>query len=167
MSVLLVAPPPERGTATLKKLVAQGDEVRVVVERDEADLRSKGAHVAVGDPADDDLIERAGQHARTIVVFDADATLLSAALAGADRAGIERVIVVGDRLPSQMAEILSGTALSYVVLRTRRKMLPRRAPSEEAVADAIDAADDLAGNVKLDLDLSRPGDWAALGLSPR
>lgn len=162
MSVLLVAPSGDIGRAIVTRLIEQGDEVRVVTDRDEGSWRRLGAHVAVGDTADDDLIMRAGQHSRTIVLFGSDRTRIESALAGAATARIERAVFVLDdaqRLPEGAADRLS----SYVVLQTgRSRRRPRIAAAD--LARAVDAADDLAGAIALRVDLREASAWKALGL---
>ena len=166
MSVLLVDPPTEVGRAIVTRLVHQGDEVRVVVERDDGSWRKLGAHVAVGDPADDDLVMRAGQHARTIVLFGNGPAELKAALDGAVSARIERGVLLvppGTDISGASPDRLR----SYVVLRTGRSRWGRRALQPQDIAVAVDAADDLAGEVRLDLDLTRASAWEVLGIVTR
>jgi hypothetical protein len=62
-------------------------------------------------------------------------------------------------------DLLRSQRLDYIFLRVRRNTLLRRsAPIPAAVAEAIDAADDLAGSPRLELDLSDPAGARALGL---
>lgn len=153
MSVLLAGLDPELVAAVTRRLVAQGDQVRVVAR---SAARPPGAHVAIGDPGDDDLVERAAQGARTIV---AGVEGRAGALAGAARAGVDRAVLLGgdpDGVPGSM---------SWVLLVTKRRL--RRSPAPEDVAEAVDAADDLAGEPRLVADLTTDEGWRALRLEPR
>ena len=158
MSVLLVSPPVETGTQVIERLISQGDEVRVVAEGDEtSEWRRLGAHVAVGTP-DADLIERAGQSSRTVVVFgDPDPEVLEAARL----ARIDRVVVVTKGMHPDARVRLEDSGLSYVVLKARKRGGLKRVSATE-IAEAVDAADDLNGDVKLELDLNETSSWKAL-----
>jgi hypothetical protein len=173
VSVLIVAGDPDVDGRLARRLVTEGDVVGIIVE-DQATaelLDQTGAHLAVGSRSDEDLIERAASHARTIVVSgDAaqrDPEIVSAVIDAARRLEDVRIVVWG-RDPSRGTfEMLRDSGLPYVVLRTGklrgrlRKTLPL-----EAVVEAIDAADDLAGEVRLEVDLQRPEGWARLKLEP-
>lgn len=160
MSVLLVGVEPDLARAVIARLLAQGDQVRAVVAPGQDPAPFEGAHLATGDPADDDLVERAAQGARTIVL---GATApAEAALDGAARARVERAVFVGRAPGDDLPE-----GMSWVALVTPRPRLGRRrGPSPEALAEAVDAADDLAGEPRLVADLSTPEGWAALRLDP-
>lgn len=163
MSVLLIAPPEQLAGPIIERLIAQGDEVRVVVEDGEAEeWRRLGAHVALG-PPDVDLLDRAGQSSRTITLFDPPDELTTQAIEAAKAARIERVVAVLSRPNPHVTALLAGSGLTYVVLIAGRKGL-RRASSATEIAEAVDAADDLAGDVKLELDLAEAGGWHALGI---
>ena len=153
MSVLLVGLDPELVAAIVRRLTAEGDQVRVVAG---AGTGHPGAHVAVGTPGDDDLVERAAQGTRTIVAGVEDRAV---ALAGAARAGVDRAVLVNgdpEGVPSSM---------SWVLLVTKRRL--RRGPGPADVAEAVDAADDLAGEPRLVADLTTEEGWKALRLEPR
>ena len=153
MSVLLVGVDPDLVAAVVRRLTAQGDQVRVVGRAGES---YPGAHVAVGEPGDDDLVERAAQGARTIVAGQVGR---AGALEGAARAGVERAVLLdGDAagVPASM---------SWVVLVTRRRF--RRGPAPDDVAEAVDAADDMAGEPRLVADLTAEEGWRVLRLEPR
>lgn len=149
-----------------RRLLDQGDEVRVVV----ADPAEKpawvalGAHVAVGDPTDDDLIERAGQSARTLVLFDGhanDPATVRAATKAAAAAGIERLILCAPDVSQEISVLVEDSRTSYVILSYGRRLsLKGKAPLER-IAEAIDAADDISGDPRLAVDLR---DEDALGL---
>jgi hypothetical protein len=159
VSVLLVTPPASIGSAVIERLLAQGDEVRVVGDGiGSQEWRRLGAHVATGDP-DADLIERAGQGARTVVVFDEP---YPEVIEAARAARIERLVSVTQRLTPQAKSELDASGLSYVLLLWRKRTL--RQISSKDIAEAVDAADDLAGDVKLELDLTDPNAWGALGI---
>lgn len=163
MSVLLVAPPAQLAGPIIERLIAQGDEVRVVAaDANASEWKGLGAHVAGGDP-DADLLSRAGQSSRTIALFDPSSELAADAIEAAVAARIERVVAVLTRRNPELNASLSETGLTYVLLLAGRKGL-RRAPAPEEIAAAVDAADDLAGDVKLEVDLTEPEGWKALGI---
>ena len=177
MSVLLIGLDEDSGPALIRRLLDEGDIVGVVEEdRSRAELwRKGGAHVATGSSSDPDLIERAAQHARSIVVFVHEPTVAETRVAAVLEAGrlapeTPRIIVVGTP-PDQVAEMLRGSAFDYVVLqmgRGRRRFL-RKGPrvAAEDLAAAVSAADDLAGTPRLDVDLTSAAAWTELGLPAR
>lgn len=152
--------------AVAKRLLAQGDEVRVVVN-DPAERSSwvaLGTHVAVGDSRDDDLIERAGQDARTLVLFDAlanDPETVGAAVKGASAAGIDRLILCAPDVSQEVRGLIEGAQTGSVILVYGRRLSLRGRASVDVVAEAVDAADDMPGRPRLLVDLRRP---EALGL---
>jgi hypothetical protein len=170
MSVLLLAPPRALGEAVISALRAQGDEVRVVeAEPELADgWRKLGAFVASGPAEDSDLVERAAQNCRTLVFFDVtdkDAPVIGSTLAAISPTTVDRVVMISSEPALRCVELLRTQRLDYVFLRaSRRTLLRRSAPSPAAIAEAIDAADDLAGSPRLELDLSDPAGVRALGL---
>jgi hypothetical protein len=165
----------ETGEALIERLLDASDTVSVI-EDDEA-LASTwtelGAHVARGPLTDADLIERAAQSARTVVVMeranDDLAAVVSAAIDGAAgaRPGI-RVVVCAARLDDEITGLVSRSGLEHVLLRTggRRAWMLRDALDAKALATAIDASDDLAGSPRLDLDLRTRASWSKLRLRP-
>lgn len=163
----------ELGGALMRRLIAQDDEVRVIEanERAAARWRSLGAHVAAGEITDSDLIERAAQGVRTLVLFAGEAPAVQSVVEGASLARVDRfVLCSSDPRDDAMASI-RASRIDYVVLRTavgRRRFWggQNQALSDEVIAEAIDAADDLAGQPKLDLDLRQPASWHQLGLEP-
>jgi hypothetical protein len=163
MSILVVGAAGELGAAVVARLVDQGDDGRVV-EPDEAAIagwRELGAHVARGSPDDADLVERAAQNVRTVVVLDG-ALVMPELLRGARAARVPRFVVCAD---ARAVAPLAEAGVDYVVLvvpRTRFARRPSRSPAE--VAEAVDAADDLAGNPRMVVDLTTPEGWAALGI---
>ncbi|HEX2057227.1 MAG TPA: hypothetical protein VHI71_02565 [Actinomycetota bacterium] len=146
--------------ALTRRLLAEGDQVRAIVAPGEDADRYAGAYVAAGHPADEDLVERAAQGARTIVLGDLNAATRTAALAAAARAGVERAVLLGEggEIPATM---------SWVVLVVPRSRLRRRSLAPEDVAEAVDAADDVAGEPRLVADLGAEAGWRALRLDPR
>lgn len=161
MSVLLVGVDPALARALIPRLLDEGDQVRAVVAPGEDAAAFAGAYVATGEHGDDELVERAAQGARTIVLGAAEAAR-AAALEGAARAGVDRAVLLG-----RGGEETIPNAMSWVVLVTPRSRLGlRRGPSPEALAAAVDAADDLAGDPRLVADLATPEGWAALRLDP-
>jgi NADPH:quinone reductase-like Zn-dependent oxidoreductase len=174
MSVLLVGAAGATGDAVVSRLLDAGDEVRVVAtpSEDVERWRSRGAHIALGHPDDDDLIERAAQNTRSIVVFfesaGAPQEMLKAAVMGATRAGVERLIVVCPALGTEVEDTFAQTSIDYIVLVTgssgRRMISLRPSLAAENIALAVDAADDVAGHPRSVLDLRRPEAWRALKL---
>jgi hypothetical protein len=135
------------------------------------DFQARGAHVAWGDAADADLIERAAQNARTIVIVTDSRSrtdeLLRAAVDGGRAAGVDRIVFCGTHRAGWVVETLEGEAVEYVALWAgKRRLLRGPELPVEAVAAVIDAADDIAGDVRLDLDLTDAAAWAKLKLAP-
>lgn len=158
MSILMLVEDHEVEKVVARRLLAQGDEVRVLLARTELGPGwvELGAHVAVGDPTDDDLIERAGQQARTLVLFGihaGDGPTVTAALKAAVAADIERLILCVAAADDEVRRLMDASDRSYVILSYGRRLgLRARAPAA-LVADAVDAADDLAGQPRLEVDL--------------
>lgn len=166
MSVVVLGASGELGTAVVNKLLEAGDDVGVIEpspERAEG-WRRAGAHVARGNSNDADLIERASQNARTIVVLDADQEVLSAAVDGARLAGVERIVATGARTAPELIALLRSSGLDYVVLETGRRLLGAATPAD--VGRAVDAADDLPGRPRLELSLRTTEAWRELRLEP-
>jgi hypothetical protein len=164
VSILLIDPSPELGAAIAELLLDEGDEVRVLTRGHTWDGR--GVFVAVGDPMDADLVERACTNVRTVVLaFDrtkGQAPLVDAVLPPAHRAGVGRVVLCTPVVDRSVARMLEGS--EHVVLVTgRRGFLPRRNVEAEKVATAVSAADDLAGEPKMVVDLTSEEGWKALG----
>ena len=109
--------------ALVDRLLSQGDEVRVIEEdRDQADdLSRRGAHVAVGAPDDADLIERAAQGVRSVIVMDDKrydlGAVVEAVCDGAAAAGRDiRIIVSGADVPRPTVASLRRSGLEFVVI---------------------------------------------------
>lgn len=167
MSILLVHPDEELGGAIVERLIEDGDEVRVLVPS-EGSWRTMGAFVATGDAMDADLVERACTNVRTIVFPFTDrkphTSLLDAVVLAASRAGTDRVIVCTPAPTADLVRLLDASTSSYAVLITgRRGFLPGRAVDVERVAAAVSAADDIAGEPKLVVDLGTEEGWMQLG----
>lgn len=162
MSVLLIGAEGDVGESVVTRLVEQGDEVRVIEPDPGAagGWRSLGAYVAAGSPDDADLVERAAQDVRTIVVLsDVE---LDAVIRGARAARVGRLVVC---TASGERHDLDASDVEYVVLIVPKARFGRRtAVSPAALAEAIDAADDLAGRPRMLVDLGDASGWARLGL---
>jgi len=177
MSILLVGAAGSPADAVVTRLVSAGDQVRVVDEEPGrgAGWRALGAHVARGDPSDYDLIERAAQNVRTIVVLagkkDDLGPVLDGVIEGARRATVDRIVLCAARPAREVVDRLARSGLEYVVLAygEKRALLPSslsKSVSPEDLARAVDAADDLGGSPALDLDLTRRAQWRPLALDP-
>jgi uncharacterized protein YbjT (DUF2867 family) len=166
MTIVVLGASGELGAAVVNQLLEAGDDVGVIepsLERAEL-WRRAGALVAPGSSSDADLIERAAQAARTLVVLGADQEVLNAAVEGARSAGVERIIVTGPRSKPESIALLRASGLDYVVLVTGRRLLGAASPSD--VGRAVDAADDLPGRPRLELSLRRTESWRELRLEP-
>jgi hypothetical protein len=173
VSILLFKLPEELGEATARRLLGEGDEVRVLLTGGEmgdayADLP---VHIATGEyPDDADLIERAAQNVRTIVLggelpSPKDAHV-KALVEGARAAGVSRIIYCDGAPDAVIVTALRDSRTEYVVLAAGRGGLLRRgfAIPAESLAEAIDAADDLADALHDELDLSKAESWHRLRL---
>ena len=173
MSLLLVGIPAGISPHLVGRLRAQDDEVRALLpeERAAEGWRALGAFVAVGPLDDADLVERAAQNVRTLVVGPdwepKIAEVFVALIEGVRKAGVERIVLWGPKLDASFAEEIRLSGLSYVLLRGgKRRWLGSATLSGDRWSEAIDAADDLAGNVRLDLDLTTAAGWESLRLEP-
>lgn len=161
MSILMIVGGGEAESAAAERLLAQGDEVRVVVAEagEKPGWVALGVHVAVGDATDHDLIERAGQGARSLVIFDdraSDAPTLDAALTGALGAGIDRLILCAPDVTEETRRTMARVDPSYVILTYGRRFSLRGRTPVALIAEAVDAADDLGGSPRLEVDLREP-----------
>lgn len=169
MSVLLTGLDDDLAAAVAERLIAQEDEVRIIVSDGTSSetWRARGVYVATGDLGDEDFVWRACGGVRTVVVEPSvvagDEGIVF--VAGARRAGVDRFVVVGD-IPSSDS-FLNEADVDRIILRPPKRGLLRRTSIDVTdVAAAVDAADDLAGSPRLDLDLSVPDSWAQLRLDP-
>ena len=162
MSILLIGDPGSLGEVLVRRLISQGDEVRAIATEAENDLAGHGVHIARGPDLDADLVERAAQNVRTIVTFDT--AVLEPVIAGARAARVERIVLCAGSIPETDRAVLRGSGIEYVILQAPRKGLFRKGVSEEALAEAIDAADDMSGKLRLELDLNESVAWEILKL---
>ncbi len=167
MSVLLVGLPHDVTRAVVERLIAQDDEVRTIENDAEhaAELKALGAFIAGGDSGDPDLIERAAQNVRTIVAGEGVREGLEAIAEGARLAKVERLVFVGDAPDASVTRSWGSVDQKVLLWRGRRGRLRDSRVDAKRTAIAIDAADDLAGEIDLDLDLHEADSWRALGLA--
>lgn len=167
MAVLLIGVREPWAAAVVARLVAAGDDVRVIASDVGAEerLRSLGAYIARGPALNADLVERSAQNVRTVVLGALRDEDLVDALEGARSAGVDRVVVV-DAHTRRALERVRSSGLDYVVLDAPTSRFGRRGVDADAIARAVDAADDLAGALRLELDLRDADAWAQLGLTP-
>ena len=167
MSILLIDPDREIGASIAERLIGEGDEVRVLVT-DPTGWKERGVYVAVGDPMDPDFVERACTNVRTIVFTftsrDIPVSLLAAVVPAARRAGTDRVILCAPGPDRMAVGWLESAGTSFVMLGTgRRGFLPRKSVEPSEIAEAVSAADDLAGEPRLSVDLTNEEEWSKLG----
>lgn len=170
MSILVIGPDVGVDRAIVERLISEGDEVRVATDRvaDAPVWKDIGAHVALGDINDPDLIERAAIGCRSVVVAGGndDDSIVS----GAHAADVGRVIVLvrTRRLADVVLERTEKIhEMDYVLITTRRGKIPWSSEIEsQDVAAAVSAADDLAGHPRLIVDLATSEGRRSLGLAP-
>ena len=176
MSVLLVGVTGDLAGMLVSRLVSLSDDVRMI-DKDPDAIRkwtALGAHVARGDADDEDLIERSAHGVRTVVVAqprDAPlADVVAAVVEGAPQASPEvRLVVCMRRRDHRVANLVRSCGLDYVMLRTGERSWRHnpfsgiRGRFARKLVEAIDAADDLAGHPRLEVDLSDPKGWRELG----
>lgn len=171
MSILIVGVEPELARSLTRRLVAQGDEVRAIeMENDDPKaLQGLGAHIARAPLFDADLVERAAQNVRTVVVGAVEEGMMTEILDGARLARVERIILCAPDPVSESLDLVRAAPGQHVVLTYRKPRALRRSKSllPEDVAEAVDAADDLAGELRLELDLDNASSWDALHLERR
>ncbi len=170
MSVLLIGWEGDEGAAAIRRLRSQGDQVQVVEpDRFAAQMwRDLGAFVAAGDPTDPDLVERAAYETRTLALFDRGRPgVATAIIEGVRIAGAVRLVLFTGDPNGEAATAFSSSGMSHVIVVLPKRSLLGRARIEPArVAEVLDAADDLAGEPGLSVDLSTDEGWEALGLKP-
>lgn len=168
MSVVLIGPSGSLGRAVFERMRGQGDDIRVVEGDPVAaeEWKRGGAFVAQAREWDADLIERASYEARTIVVFprDDDPKFFDELVIGAGAAAVDRIILLTQRaaVPEQLEEIRTD----HVVIAMGKRSRLRRSTlvDDDRVAEAIDAADDLAGHPRLLVDLTKGDGGRLLGI---
>jgi hypothetical protein len=169
VSLLLLGLPADLGDVLVPRLRGQGDEVRVLENNDALAQRWRdlGAYVAHGPEDDPDLVMRAATNCRSLVLLGrwSGDDALDVAVEGARLATVERIVLFSEEPIDAALERLRASGLQYVALEFRRKLL-RRGLAPNLLAAAVDAADDLAGEVALELDLRADSSWTALGLQP-
>jgi hypothetical protein len=175
MSILLVNTDARVTGPLIELLTAHGDEVRVVEDGGGEAWQALGAKVARGSADDPDLIERAARGARTIVVMErrrkANEAALETAIEAGKLAGVGRIILCTRQRTDRAMDALNSSGLQYVVLHARGpgsfSRVVRSGTPVTKLAEAVDAADDLAGEPHLVLDLTEEEAWDVLRLEPR
>ena len=163
MSVLLIGNGGELAALVADRMLAQGDEVRAIAtEGDLETLASRGVHIARGPFFDADLVERAAQNVRTIVLFGTTEEVATDVIEGARAARVDRIVQCSTMIPGSIRKALRASGLEYVVLQMPRKGRFRKGVPDDAIAEAIDAADDLDGRLRLELDLNERDSWETL-----
>lgn len=172
MSILLVGLPDLFAVKLVQRLIDEGDEVRILVapSEDPERWRRLGAHPAAGTVDDDDLVERAATNVRTMVVGEQALSEgeIRGLISGARKAQVGRIVVCAPQ-PQDVLTHLQPTDLEYVVITTAKRPLVGRAKTRiplSKLAEAVDAADDLGGNLRLELDLSVEKSWQILRVLP-
>lgn len=167
MSILLIGDPGSLGEVLVRRLISQGDEVRAIAtEATAGELAGYGVHIARGPDLDADLVERAAQNVRTIIAFDTATEVIESVVEGGRAARVERIVLCASTVPEVVRSRLRDSDLDYVVLQAPRKGLFRKGLNEATLAEAIDAADDMAGRLRLELDLNESAAWKLLNLEP-
>lgn len=158
----------------MRRLISQGDEVRVIEDEGDASerWRSLGAHIARPDYDMADLVERAAQNVRTLVIGDGvgpDTDNLRMIVEGARLANVERIVLYAPRPAASLVDVIKASRLQYLVLATGggKRVLGRGGIGAEDLAEAVDAADDIGGVRRLELDLADPQSWVTLGCGDR
>jgi hypothetical protein len=158
VSILLVDPDTDWGPAIARRLVEEGDEVRVLTPRP-SEWTDAPVYIAAGDPLDADLVERACTNVRTVVLTfpgrKVSLSQLQVVVDAAPKSGTDRVVVCTGQVDLALQESLETSGMAFVILVTgRRGFLPRTAVMPAEVAAAVSAADDLAGRPELVVDLT-------------
>lgn len=161
MAVLVITGGSDLDVPVVSRLLNEGDEVRVLeattARRDE--WRAMGAFFAGGEADDPDLVERAAQNARTIVVLAGRVTdeVIAIVLEAGLNAGVDRLVCCAEAIAGSVKEAVRASRISHVLIETGRpRLLRRKEASSERAAEAVDAADDLAGDPRIEVDLTDP-----------
>ena len=172
---MLVGLPETLAVKLVQRLVKEMDEVRLLLPNgSEPDPWQKlGAHVAMGDALDEDLMERAATNARTLVLGDRVADLspeeILSVVRAARKAGVGRVVVCQTAPHRELPDVLRKEAVEFVVLITGKKPVVGKRRTKipiSKLSEAIDAADDMSERVQAELDLTIPKAWKVLKVSP-
>jgi hypothetical protein len=175
VSLLLIGLPETFAAKLVQRLREEGDEVRLLLREGSGaePWKKLGAFVATGEAGDADLIERAATNVRTIVLGEETASLsmeeLGELLAGARKADVGRVVVCQAQPDPGLVEVLRSSGVEFVVLTTAKKPLVGKARTRipiSKLSEAVDAADDIAGRIQAELDLTIPKAWKVLKVSP-
>ena len=159
MAILLIAGGTDLDEQVVYRLLEQGDEVRVL-EATSARValwRGRGAFLARGEGDDPDLVERAAQNVRTVVVMGEQVRLevVANVLEAGRNAGVDRLVCCAPSVNQEVRAAVRSAPLDHVLLETGRGGLLRRKPvTPGRIAEAIDAADDLSGEPRLEIDLT-------------
>ena len=175
MSLLLVGLPETFAVMLVRRLREEGDEVRLLLPEsaDPAPWKRLGAFVAQGEAGDADLVERASTNVRTLVLGEAAAAMsqedLNELIAGARRADVGRFVVCQAQPSAALVEAFKAAEVEFVVLTTAKKPLIGKAKTRipiSKLSEAVDAADDIAGRIQAELDLTIPKAWKVLKVDP-
>jgi hypothetical protein len=175
MSLLLVGLPETFAAMLVQRLLAEDDEVRLLIPEgaDPDPWKRLGAFVAQGEAGDADLVERAATNVRTLVLGEEAAGFsqeeLDELIAGARRADVGRFVVCQAQPTQEIVAALKAAEVEFVVLTTAKKPLIGKAKTRipiSKLSEAVDAADDVAGRIQAELDLTVPKAWKVLKVSP-
>jgi uncharacterized protein YbjT (DUF2867 family) len=119
MAVLLVDVTGDLASLLVSRLVSLSDDVRVVEDDPDAGRkwRRLGAHIARGDSTDADLIERAAQGVRTVVVAQRDGRSLDEVVTAATDAARRlpddlRLVVCMGRRDAKVERVIRSSDLN-------------------------------------------------------
>jgi hypothetical protein len=175
MSLLLIGLPETFAVMLVQRLREEGDEVRLLLPEaaDPVPWKRLGAFVAQGEAGDADLVERASTNVRTLVLGEAAAGLsqeeLDELITGARRADVGRFVVCQAQPSAALVEAFKAAEVEFVVLTTAKKPLIGKAKTRipiSKLSEAVDAADDIAGRIQAELDLTIPKAWKVLKVDP-
>jgi hypothetical protein len=169
MAILVIAGGTELDESVVERLLSQGDEVRVLEPSGARRERWQqlGAFLAVGEGDDPDLVERAAQDVRTVVVLSDRVTpeIVATVLEAGPKAGVDRLICCAPQIASAVRGVVRASRLDHILLQTGRPgLLRRKTVPGPRIAEAVDAADDLAGDPRLEIDLTDPEQGKLLGI---
>ena len=175
MSLLLIGLPETFAVMLVQRLTAEQDEVRLLLPEgsDPSPWQRLGAYVATGEAADADLIERAVTNVRTVVLGEETVDLsmeeLGELIAGAKRGSVGRFVVCQRQPDPAWVEAFRAAQVEFVVLTTAKKPRIGKARTRipiSKLSEAVDAADDIAGRIQAELDLTVPKAWKVLKVDP-